>query len=545
MKMKKIVALVLAASMAFGCTACMQKGGEKGSGKKSNRKHVEVPEDPWAPYEEEVEVSQALYESLNIDWREGDDYDHNPWVDAFKRNFNIKLKSAWVSNDYDTKLNLSIADGDLPDIFACNAKQFQELKDADMIWDMTEAYEKYASDELKECMEAEPDTFNTAKGEDGKLYAIPKMHWGIIDQPTMVWIRKDWKEKSGMEDPKTMDDLINLARKFKEQNNSKFAISEDQNLNGLRILAEGFGEHPRLWVENEDGKIEYGYVQPGMKEVIKQYSEWYKEGLIDPDFPTKDWNQKNASMINGEVGIDPGYQYWGYNPGPDVVSANGPEAVFEAYETPSATGEPVKASIRFANLGYLVVSKDCPNPEALIKILNYTLDPEYLDDDEEIQKSLSENVYDNIPQIFVVNPNSDYAGFEEVSAALEKYRNGEEINPDDLEYSGKYISSVEFIENGTPGIVGDFCQMGSLKPAYGVTKELLDSGRYIKDKLWGLSPETWLNSSGTLNSILVEGYTKIIVGQEPIDYFDTIVEEWYSAGGEQATKEINEVYGNK
>ena len=45
----------------------------------------------------------------------------------------------------------------------------------------------------------------------------------------------------------------------------------------------------------------------------------------------------------------------------------------------------------------------------------------------------------------------------------------------------------------------------------------------------------------TLNDLLQEGFTKIIVGQEPIDYFDTLVENWKRAGGEQATKEVNEM----
>ena len=70
---------------------------------------------------------------------------------------------------------------------------------------------------------------------------------------------------------------------------------------------------------------------------------------------------------------------------------------------------------------------------------------------------------------------------------------------------------------------------------------MIDNEQYIKDAYWGQQVETLLNSGSTLDDILKEGFTKIIVGEEPIDYFDTLVENWKSAGGEKATEEVNEL----
>lgn len=143
-----------------------------------------------------------------------------------------------------------------------------------------------------------------------------------------------------------------------------------------------------------------------------------------------------------------------------------------------------------------------------------------------------------------MDPDIDYNRFVATSAALEQYRNGEEV---DLEPLGagaqKYIDSVNWIENAAPESVSNWYQMGSEKSAYGLSKYLLDNDLIIKDKVWGLSTETWQNTSGALNTILIEGFTKIIMGEEPVEYFDTIVEDWMNAGGEQATKEVNETYG--
>ena len=61
--------------------------------------------------------------------------------------------------------------------------------------------------------------------------------------------------------------------------------------------------------------------------------------------------------------------------------------------------------------------------------------------------------------------------------------------------------------------------------------------------MWGAPTATLSTMGTTLDDILIEGFTQIIVGQKPVEYFDTVVESWKAAGGDQATQEINEMYG--
>ena len=51
-------------------------------------------------------------------------------------------------------------------------------------------------------------------------------------------------------------------------------------------------------------------------------------------------------IINGEVGICPFAQWFGYQPGPDIISNLGDQACFDAYKIPSANGEEVKAKCK-------------------------------------------------------------------------------------------------------------------------------------------------------------------------------------------------------
>ena len=48
----------------------------------------------------------------------------------------------------------------------------------------------------------------------------------------------------------------------------------------------------------------------------------------------------------------------------------------------------------------------------------------------------------------------------------------------------------------------------------------------------------------TLDDMLDQTFLKIISGQEKIDAFDKVVEEWKNAGGNDMTAEVNEWYSS-
>ena len=242
-KRKKVLAVLLTGCVMAGLLAgCMEQGTSGGSSN-TKKEAVKVPDGLWDPYEETVTISTVLPENAGIQFAEGDSYDDNPWYRAYKDWFNIEVVNDWVSNDYDTKLNLTIADKSIPDVFCVDAQQLRQLKEADMIYDLTDIFDEYASDLLKGYMEKESDTFETGH-LDGKLYGIPQLSYGIIDQPNQIWIRKDWKENLNLEDPQTMDDVIAIAKAFQE-NYGGYGLTEDQELECFKMLAVAW-EHIRI-----------------------------------------------------------------------------------------------------------------------------------------------------------------------------------------------------------------------------------------------------------------------------------------------------------
>lgn len=568
---KKLLTLFLCITLPFmfltGCgnssdenaiapenTGAEAAGGSEGSSAVSgttanatilNGATAEDRESWWDSFEEPVTITTVGYEASSAVYPAGDGLTNNIWIRAYKDLFNITLTYNWASTDEETKetkLNLDISGGNLPDVFNVKPYQLQQLIEADLIWDLTEIYDTYASERTKINMEADQESFESGMS-DGKLYGLANLHWGIIEQPDYIWIRNDWKEALALEDPDTMDDLVNIMLAFMEAYGT-YGLSAEKNLDYLNLIAIAWQAYPDMWITGDDGSIVYGSVQDEMKDALAAWADWYQQGIINPNFSTATFEDMSTDAITGKVGVMPFYQWWGYSPGVDVVSNQGVDAIFYPYRIPSATGGQVYQSILFANQTYTVVSKTCKNPEAVLKMINlygYLVDDAMgIEDDEIITSFTNPEIVHVVPQLRVLNPNCDYDQFIQVSNAVATGDTSGLINSG---MWGKYESSMEFINNGTPAVLGDYSQQGSIKPAYGLAADILDNELYIKSRLWGGSPEALLSYGSTLDDILTEGYTKIIMGLKDIDYFDTVVSEWYAAGGEKVTQEMNEMYG--
>ena len=550
---KKLVAALMAAVMATTMCACTGEKNDKSAEQnetteksKTDATNSETSEsegkvDIWEPYDETVTLHTVTSEMASAVYPEGDDVTNNVWTREYKSRFNVEVITDWVSDEYDTKLNLSIAEGDLPDVFHVNESQLQQLVDADLIWDLSDIYEKYASDVVKNNINGDPDCLEAGK-RNGKLYGIPQMHYGPMEQPDYVWIRKDWREALNLEEPETMDDLVNIMKAFMEKYGC-YGMAAEQTLDHLNLLAPAWGAHPDAWIKTDDGKIEYGSVQPEMKEALEEWAKWYQEGILSPDFAMMDMDKMNQDVIAGKVGVQPFYQWWGWNPGKDVVSGMGQDSYFEPFQIPSANGEEVLQTLTFSNTSYTVVSKKCKNPEAALKLINlycYIVDDSAGKEDQEWIDSFTMNDMAHVVGAFrVLNPNSGEEDYDMTVEALEKK------DPSGITSVGamqRYNDNIEWEKNHTPSTLGSVLQMSLGRCSYGIAKDIIDNKKYIKSELKGITPETIVNSGSTLDDILTEGFTKIIIGDQPIEYFDTVVENWKAAGGEQATSEMNEIY---
>lgn len=505
--------------------------------------------DWMTPFDEPVTITIANELHDNAVFPEGDDIENNIWIRAFEEKFNVIVETEWISDDwsnYQTKMNLAIASQSLPDIFYVSASQFKQLQEANAIMDISDIYNQYASDNLREVMDSQQDIMETVL-VDGKMYGLPHLHYGYLDKPNYIWLRKDWMEDGGHSAPETLDELEAILTNFVEVYGG-YGMAVDQTLDYLLTMSPSFGAYHDIWVEAEDGTIQYSSIQPEMKEALATFARWYEEGLIDPEFATKDYNAMMQGVSDGKTGSQLFPQWWGYAIGPDVIRNNGENAYFEPYRLPSANGVQVSHPVKFPNDRYTVVNANCENPEALMKLtsyFNYIINDALLLGDinaEEMDAYTGNNIMHVTGPFYFMDPRGELTQYIEVQEALKNDGAIDFTNPNSLV---KYEGCLKFLKDGDPDGIGFVLQVGADRCGYGLGKEDLETDNYVRSKLWGATPDVLLEYGSTLTDLLKEGFTKIVIGAEPIDYFDTLVENWKTAGGQDATDAVNEMYGSK
>lgn len=494
--------------------------------------------DEWmTPYDETVTLSTIRGSSYDLP--DGYTLEDSIWTRKYKEVFNVEVVTDWSSDDYDTKLNLAIASGNLPDVFVASNSQFQQLMEADMLMDMTDVYETWASDKLKESYEIAPGVLETAM-KDGRIYGFPKLYSG--EQVPLLWLRDDWMKELGAKAPTTVDELEEILLALKEYTGGhSFAV--DKSLESLYQIANAWGAYPTIWVKNDDGEIVYGATTDEMKAAVLAWSEWYKEGILRKDFATMDGDAVKEEIVSGKVGAHSYMTWWGWVYG-DIVENQGVDAAFYPYEIPTTSGEKAYYPLKYSNTEYICVSKTCKNPDAVVKLIDYYsyIMFEALKKGDMTEKELevftAGNMQHTSPMFQVNYPNDDMNRHIEVAEAL---------NTGDVSVlsSGISVESYEgalrWRDGSDPTAVGYGLQWGD-GAGFAYEQVIFEEDRLQRDELWGATPQILLDYGSTLSDILVEGFTKIITGVEDISYFDTLVASWYAAGGDETTAAINEAF---
>lgn len=160
--------------------------------------------DPFGKYEDGLEihfarqVDENMYDNALANLP-GQSVEENMWLDTYKEEIGVQVVYDWYvkgRTEYEQKVNVTIASGELPDVMEVTASQMMQLADAGLIWDMTEVFDTYASDFTKSVMMQEGDTAFVAAQKDGMLCGIPESS-GASDSVDLMWIRQDWLDNLG------------------------------------------------------------------------------------------------------------------------------------------------------------------------------------------------------------------------------------------------------------------------------------------------------------------------------------------------------------
>lgn len=580
-KVSALVALLLAGTMLF--TACgSNKAEEKQStGTDKVQEESSVKEDsaesseevatenydPFGKYEEGVTLTVAKELRSGLKFNTADEktksLEENIWAAAYEEELGITLDYIWTaaSDAYTSKWNASLATGDIPDIAIVGSGLYQQLKEAGLCMDMTDYFENYASDAYKAAVEADGGVAKGYITEGGRMYGLP--HVGSQpDDVSLLYIRQDWLEELNLPVPTTLEELYETAKAFVENNMG------GENTIGLALgksltygyceatgIFNGFGAYPGIWVEQEDGSLGYGTIQPEMKEGLLFLQKMYAEGLLRADFATLDnGSASGVDVCNGTAGI----LYGRYTAPLRMVAAsyaNDPDTRWICLEGISEDGTPIIGQGTAEPTCYIFVSKDCEHPEAVVKMLNLQLVSQYVEGDYDSIGSGDDRIttseyrfayafYKPWKNVELYKLYSSPLESGDYSQIYEAFGTGElgESWVDWIEMIKETILAGNFEDER---VSGDLYCTAMLsygdESAFGRISNMLDEDRIITSSFRGVYSEFANQNLGNMNEVLWGEYLKIIMGAD-IDNFDKAVEVWKQTGGDQITQEVNDWY---
>ncbi|ALS28704.1 ABC transporter substrate-binding protein [Paenibacillus sp. 32O-W] len=541
MKITKAFAVIMAASIALaGCggqndPAATNKPQEQGDAA------AEGPIDYFRmPEPIEVSVIKSIYPGMEI--KEGDTIEDNEYTRYVFEKTNIKTKVLWYasSTDFEQKMQLAIASNDIPDMMTVDEKTFRAMAAADQLEDLTDVYEKYASPLVRELYQSTDNKALEKAKYGGRLMALPSISIQA-DAPSILWIRQDWLDKLGLKPPKTIDDLKKVLKAFIEQDPDGNGKNDTIGLTGnsFKLSAEGggmhdfkgifnaFGTYPMIWHRDETGKIVYGSTVPAVKDALAELRSMYAEGLIDKEFAIR--KNPDELVASGKAGAFFG-AWWAPWALTNAVK-NDPKSDWKAYMIEDKNGEYNIAAIPVAS-SFLVVKKGFPKPEAAVIYTNKYVETERTPD-EDAKKRKLEGGHALWPLILII----DYADAATRKNKLLEDALAGKVKPEELSGEMKLVYEQAVRDRANPKANPDDW---AAPQAYLTGASVFKNEMNVVEPVFSATTKTMERRWANLQKLETETFYQIVLGNAPLDAFDTFVQEWKSQGGDTIIKEIEE-----
>lgn len=243
---------------------------------------------------------------------------------------------------YADKLNLMLLSGDIPDLIYFQGGD-EQMASQDLLLDWGPLLEgtEYLKDGLW--------PHNVARLEN-----YPYLLYPFAARTKAPLIRTDWLEQTGLGTPNTLDDWTALLRAVSA---SDFDGDGAQNTYGIMapgntkeldaVFNQAFGV-TGSWIQN-GGEWVDARVSDEERAKLTYYSMLYADGLLDPEFITKNWEVKEDDLYAGRVGIVMGtagpvvgiYQYkmQQVHPGTEMTLLLPPSGVAQGLQATSVAKE--------------------------------------------------------------------------------------------------------------------------------------------------------------------------------------------------------------
>lgn len=435
----------------------------------------------------------------------------------------IDYKISMISGDeYKTKLNLMVSSGEIPDYFSVDTTQLAQYVNQGLLKPLDELLAK-----APHLMKYIPKERWEGVKFDGKIYAIPQgVRSESFNSPNTngLLVRQDWLDNLGLKQPMTLNELHDVLKAFTLNDPDKNGQNDTYGFGGNKttIFNTVFGAFgiglssygttgPMFWTE-KDGKIVKSFVTPEAKQALAILQQWYKEGLIDPEFPVMESKQGEARVINSKVGVIEGDAF-GINvngggfynsllkvlPTAKLVMINrikGPDGKLGWPEVNPYSGGALRA-----------ISAKAKDPERLIQMLDW---------------SVSDDPNGGVDLLTYGEENVDYTYDKTQNMITQK------SSYSDL-YKKGFSNPIRFVQVTDRRWTDD-----KVRAALEIASKDI-----INNQLWKTVPAE-LDYPDLEKKLWTEYFVKIVTGVWSVDKFDEFVQKYYQQGGQKIEQQANE-----
>lgn len=364
----------------------------------------------------------------------------------------------------------------------------------------------------KAILESDEDLMKQAKTDSGTIYGFHAINLGENRGFGGLILRKDWLDDLGLDLPVTLADWENVLTQFKEKKGATYPLSlASSQLRSGNLFNTAFKIGDSFYLD-EEGKVQYGPLQPEYKEYLAFLNKWYRDDLLDPDFASLDSKSIESNILNGKSGATFGYVggsigKWmkaATDPNFKLIGTHNP--VMNEGEEPMFLGE-FSHKIRGGSVAITTAAK---NPEVLVEWLDYR----YTDEGSTLKnygiEGLTYEMVDGVEtytDLIMDNPDGLAIG-----NALAKYTQAN--------YPGPGLCEL-------PNYTRQYYQLEEQRQsAENYNKYADNAAKYVMPPIVATPEESKEQATilSEVNTYIEEKFVGFVTGVEPLENFDAFVE---------------------
>ncbi|WP_313731573.1 extracellular solute-binding protein [Cohnella nanjingensis] len=272
------------------------------------------------------------------------------------------------ASDYDQKVLTALGSGAKYDLIeVSDVAKLRAFIAQGVVTDLTDFVQ--GSAELSDPSVIPSGEWEQLKGADGKIYGVFSKFQGA----TMPIVRKDWLDKLKLQEPKTLDELYNVLKAFKDgdpdgdgkPNTYGLSTSGLYDIQGIMSAA---GLKYRYVMK--DGKRTIPYASDAAIPMYEWFAKLVKEGIMDPNFITNDTAKMRNLFLTDRVGMITYWDAWVgmFN---NLKQQEDPKTTFVAAGMASIPASDGTILMRRGDPDFWIIPANAPHPDAAKKFLEF------------------------------------------------------------------------------------------------------------------------------------------------------------------------------